>query len=71
MEVEASPGSEPVSASRWGRIPLAATGRLKLLAFDLRFAGLQSRVIVQAQEGWYAPSLPAGRCSRRDFQHGG
>ena len=63
MEVEASPGTEPVLASRWGRIPLPTTERLELLAFDLRFAGL-------AQEGG-KPSLPRGRRSRRDVLHGG
>ena len=40
MEVEASPGTEPVPASRWSRVLLLATGRSELLAFDLRFAGL-------------------------------
>ena len=40
MAVEASPGNEPVTASRWDRIPLPATERLELLAFDLWFAGL-------------------------------
>ena len=45
MEVEASSGTEPVPASRWSRVPLPATGRLELLAFDLRFAGLLGHTV--------------------------